>query len=193
MRHWLFSPYAFYPLATILAVSVILLSMDPFGFRREPEMQAGRIDQGVIVLEGAAFDAPESSPDQVIHVRREDFGRAVALRVAVLPGQPPPSAAEPGARILLTPETAALLSDRPVQVRVAYASLPTNPASALAVSLQGAGPAGWVIQDLPIGEGQAAFELEPQAAVNAIGLRAIGSHTDFNSGIEIQRIEVTPK
>jgi hypothetical protein len=193
MRQWLFNPFVFYPLATILAVVVILLSMDPFGYRHEPEMQAGRLDQGVIVLEGAAFDAPESSPDQVIHVRREGFGRAVALRVAVMPNRPPPTSTETGARILLSPETAARLNDHPTEIRVTYASLPSNPSTALAVSLQGAGPADWVVQELPIGEGQAVFALPPQTAVSAIGLRAIGSDTEFNSGVEIQRIDVTPQ
>jgi hypothetical protein len=192
MRHWIFRPIVFYPLAALLAVVVILLAFDPFAWRNKPAPQAGVIEDGVIILAGEAFDAPDRSPDQIVTVRREGWGRAVAMRIAVLPNQPAPSPAETGARILLAPETAALIDDLPVHVTVSYASLPTNPAAGLAVSLQGIGPAEWVSQDLPVGEGEVSFDLPPQFAVNAIGLRALSTDVLFNSGVEILSVKLQP-
>lgn len=192
MRHWVFHPLIFYPLALLIASAVILFSFDPLSWRSGPTMQAGRIEQGAIILEGGAFDAPASSPEQVVQVRREGFGRAAALRIAVRPNQPPPAPSETGARVLLTPESAALIENRPVEMRLAYVSLPTNAAAGLAVSLQGARPADWVATDLPVGEGELSFALPAQSAVSAIGLRAIGGNDPFNSGVEILRIELRP-
>jgi hypothetical protein len=192
MRHWSFHPLVFYPLVALLAALVILVSLKPQSWPRQPAPVAGVVRDGAIVLEGAAFDAPDDSPDQTMNVVRDFWGRPQSLRIAVLPGQPDPSPAETGARILLTPERAALLEDKPATVEVTYRPLPINAATGLAVSLQGVGPADWVIQPIPPEAGTVVFQLPAGFAPDAIGLRAISAGQEQAYGVEIVRIRVIP-
>lgn len=193
MRNWFFHPLVFYPLVLILAAAVVLFSLRPLDWAKEPAPQAGEINEGVLVLRGEDFDAPSGSPDQEFNVRRTAFGQAQTLTIAVLPNMPPPTPAERGVRILLAPEAAALLDNKPVFVDVSYRPLPVNNAPQLAVSLQGISPAEWVIQPLTEQAGVLRFELPAQFALEAIGLRAISTETDQNYGLEILEIRVTPR
>jgi hypothetical protein len=192
MRHWLFNPWVFYPLTALAAALIIAISLKPQSWPREPAPVAGAMDGGAIVLEGAAFNAPDVGAEQELTVRRNILGEAHALSIAQKPGQPPPTPAEQGVRILLTAETAALIDDKPVSVEVSYVPLPVNAASGLAVSLQGIGPAVWVSQPTPPQAAVVRFDLPPQFAVNAIGLRALSDGTDQAYGLEITRIRITP-
>jgi hypothetical protein len=195
MRHWIFHPLLFYPLAIVLAAAVIVFGLQPQSWPREPRPVAAEVAGASLVFTGAAFDAPDKAPEQTLHVTRDFWGNARSLRLAVLPNQPEPTPAEQGVRILLTPQQAAMIDDRPVSIEVDYQPLGHNTASGLAVSLQGIGPADWVIEPLPSepGPGRVSFELPAQFAVNAIGLRAISSATDQNYGLEVTRIVVTPR
>lgn len=194
MRHWLFHPLVFYPLAAVLAVVVIVAGLQPQSWPREPAPVSARISGGSMIFENEAFNSPDTSPEQVMFVTRDFWGRAQSLRIAVRPNQPPPSPAEQGVRILLTSEQMQMLDDKPVSVEVRYLPSPNNTATGLAVSLQGIGPADWVSQTLPIepGVGTLQFELPPQFGPNAIGLRALSEVGDQNYGLEITRIVVTP-
>ncbi|HYD87576.1 MAG TPA: hypothetical protein VEA80_08890 [Vitreimonas sp.] len=192
MRHWLFHPLVFYPLAILFAVLVIAISVRPQSWPREPAPVAAQVENGALVFEGEAFNSPAVGAEQDMAVTRDFLGRAQTLRIAQLPNQPPPTPAEQGARLLLTPEQAALIDDKPVTVEVSYNPLPVNAASALAVSLQGIGPAEWVSQEAPAQPATLRFELPPQFAVNAIGLRALSNGTDQSYGLEITRVRVTP-
>lgn len=192
MRTFLFHPLVFYPLIALVAALVILVSLRPFSHTRDPEPVAGIIQEGAVVLEGASFNTPDPSPEQHMVVDRSFWGEARALRIAVLPNQPPPTPAEQGVRILLTPETAALLDGMPVTVDISYRPVPINAAPALAVSLQGIGPADWVIQPIPPQAGTVRFQLPAGFAVDAIGLRAISEATDQAYGVEIVSIRATP-
>jgi hypothetical protein len=192
MRHWTFHPLVFYPAIALIAALVILISLKPQNWPREPAPTAGAVAGGALILERAAFNAPDGSPDQTMTVVRDFWGRPQALRIAVLPGQPDPSPAETGARILLTPESAALLDDKPVAVEVTYRPLPVNAAQSLAVSLQGIGPADWVIQPIPPQPGTVRFQLPPGFAVNAVGLRAVSPGADQAYGVEIVRVRAVP-
>lgn len=193
MRNWLFHPLVFYPLCALIAALVIVLSIQPQKWPRPPAPVAGEIVAGALVLEGAAFNSPDDSPEQYLTVVRDFWGRPQALRIAVLPSQPPPTPAEPGIRIELTPASAAVIGEHPVTVEVQYNPLPINPASALAVSLQGIAPGDWVIQQVPPQPGTVRFELPGSFAVNAIGLRAISNGADQAYGVEILRIRVIPQ
>lgn len=193
MRHWIFHPLLFYPLVLIVAGGVILFSLRPLDWITEPRPQAGEIIEGAIVLRGDAFDAPDGSPDQVFNVNRNAFGQAQSLAIAVLPNMPAPTPAERGVRVLLTPETGAVLDNKPTTITIAYRPLPVNNATSLAVSLQGIGPAEWVIQPLTEQAGVLRFDLPAQFALEAIGLRAISSETDQNYGVEILEIRATPR
>lgn len=192
MRHWVFHPLAFFPLAAIVAAAVIAVSLRPQAWPREPAPVAGMIAEGALVLEGEGFTSPDSGPEQAITVTRDFWGRAQTLRIAQLPGRPSPTPAELGARIVLTPESAAFLDAKPVVVEVSYNPLPINAASGLAVSLQGVGPAEWVSAPLEPAAGVVRFELPAHVATNAIGLRALSEGTDQAYGVEILRIRATP-
>jgi hypothetical protein len=96
-------------------------------------------------------------------------------------------------RILLTQEAAALIEAKPVTLDVTFEPLQLNGASELAVSLQGAQPAQWVTQALPIQGARLRFELPAQSGVNAIGLRAITNQTDQAYGLEISELRVQPR
>jgi hypothetical protein len=95
--------------------------------------------------------------------------------------------------LLLTPDDAALLNNRAVIVEVSYNPLPVNPASGLAVSLQGGAPATWVNRAVPPQTATLRFELPAQSDVTAIGLRALSGGVDQNYGLEITRIRVIPR
>lgn len=192
MRSWLFHPLVFYPLILVLAVLVIAVSLRPQAWPREPAPVAAQVVGAALVFEGEAFNSPAVGAEQNMSVVRDFWGAAQALRIAQKPGQPPPTPAEQGARLLLTPAQAALIEDRPVTVEVTYNPIPINAASELAVSLQGIGPAEWVSQPSPPQTGTLTFQLPPQFAVNAIGLRALSGNADQAYGLEITRVRVIP-
>jgi hypothetical protein len=192
MRHWLFHPLLFYPIVIALAALAIFISVEPQSWPREPAPVAAELVEGAMVYAGPGFNSPDRSPEQEMKVERDWLGRSESLRIAVKPGQPAPTPAERGVRILMTPEDAARIDDRRVTVEISYNPSPINSASALAVSLQGIGPATWVQQETPPQPGTVRFELPAQIAVNAIGLRAITTNTDQNYGLEITRIRIIP-
>jgi hypothetical protein len=192
MRHWLFHPFIFYPLAIAFAAFVIALSVRPQAWPREPAPVAAQVQDGSLVFAAEGFNSPAVGPEQDMFVVRDFWGRAQSLRIAQKPGQPPPTPAEQGARLLLTPEQAAMIDERPVTVEITYNPLPVNAASALAVSLQGIAPADWVSQPAPPQPGTLRFQLPAQFAVNAIGLRALSNEGEQAYGLEITRVRVTP-
>lgn len=192
MRIWLFHPLIFYPVVLLLAAGVVLLSMAPQAWPRPAVAQAGQVADGAVILTGGAFTAPDPSPDQSMYVVRDIWGDAQSLHIAVLPNQPPPTPAEQGVRILLKPETAAMLQDRPVTLEISYRPVPVNAATGLAASLQGIGPADWVIQPIAPQSGVVRFQLPAAASVEAIGLRAISTNQDQAYGVEIVSIRAIP-
>ncbi|GAM97995.1 hypothetical protein U91I_01625 [alpha proteobacterium U9-1i] len=193
MRNWLFHPLIFYPLAALFAALVIAVSIEPQKWARPAAPVEGAIVQGALVLEGAAFNSPDDSPEQEMTVVRDFLGRAQTLRIAVKPEQPAPTPAEQGIRVELSPNAAAVIGERPVRIEVSYNPLPVNPADALAVSLQGIAPADWVTQPIPPQSGMVAFDVPASTAVNAIGLRAISAGEGQTYGLEITRIKVIPQ
>jgi len=192
MRNWLFHPLLFYPLAIIFAVFVVAASVRPQAWPREPAPVAAQVENGSLVFSGEGFNSPAVGAEQELFVVRDFWGRAQAMRIAEKVGQPPPTPAEQGARLLLTPDQAAMIEDRPVTVEVSYNPIPVNMATGLAVSLQGIGPAEWVSQAIPAQPATVRFELPAQMAVNAIGLRALSEGPDQAYGLEITRVRVTP-
>ena len=192
MRSWLFHPVIFYPLAAILAAGAILISLQPQAWPRPPAAVEGRTDQGVVVLDGEALGAPTGDRAQSYRVVRDFLGRGEALRIAQLPGQPPPAGSDAGVQIAFAPTLAAALANRPVQVEVTYRPLPVNAASALAVRMTGESQGLWVTRTTPPQAARVRFELPAQASIDGLGLRAISSGTDQSYGLEIIRIRIRP-
>lgn len=192
MRAWYLHPLFLSLAALLLAAAAIVFSLMPQRWAHAAAPQAGQIERGALILEGDALGAPADSPEQVLHVVRTIWGRTEALRIAVRPNAPPPSPAETGVRVLLTPESAALISDTPVFIDVTIRPLPVTTSSGLAVSLQGIGPAEWISQEIsPLGS-VARFAVPAMPAVSAIGLRPISENADYAYGVEIVRIRVVP-
>lgn len=192
MRHWIFHPLIFYPLAIITAAFLIAVSLQPQKWARPPAPVQAQTIEGAMVFAGRQLNSPDSSPEQHMTVVRNFWGEAQALRIAVKPNQPAPTPAERGVRILMIPEDAARIDDRPVTVEITYTPSPINAATGLAVSLQGIGPAEWVSQDVLPQPATVRFELPAQFAVNAIGLRALSTDNSQAYGLEITRIRVIP-
>jgi hypothetical protein len=192
MRLWLFHPLIFYPLATLLAVAVIALSVKPQNLPRNPAPAAAQIQDGALVFAGPSFNSPGGAPNQYLTVMRDFWGNPRALRVAIMPNQPAPAPGERGVRLLLTPADAARLDGRELTVDVSYNPLPVNAASGLAVSLEGAGPSAWVSRPIAPQRSTARFELPALSGVRAIGLRAVNQGGDEAFGLEITRIRITP-
>ncbi len=193
MRHWIFHPAIFYPLAIAIVALLVVLGLQPQKWARDPAPVAAEMVEGALVYTGEGFNSPDPSPEQHLTVVRDFLGRPQALRIAVKPDQPPPTPAERGVRIMMTAEDAARIEDRPVTVEVSYTPSPVNAATGLAVSLQGIAPADWVSQEIAPEPAIVRFELPAQFAVNAIGLRALSSNNDQAYGLEITRIRVIPR
>lgn len=192
MRAWYFHPLVFYPLATVIAVLVILVSLRPQTLPRPEGPVTAAHARGALVYERDGFNSPSAGANQAMTVTRNFWGQPQTLRIAVQPSIAAPTPAEHGVRILMAPGDAAAINNRPVTVDVSYAPLPINAASALAVSLQGGGPAAWVSQPTPPQTGTIRFELPAHSSVNAIGLRAISTSGGEAYGLEITRIRVSP-
>lgn len=193
MRNWLFHPIIFYPLAILIAVAAIVISLRPQSWPREPAPIAAVEDGEWLVYQGEGFNTPDAGNEEMTVVR-DYFGRPLRLRVAQTMAQPLPLPEDQGARILLTPEDAARLNGKPVIVEVSYNPLPVNAANQLAVSLRGAGDrAPWITQAAPPETATLRFTLPAQSEVNAIAIRPISSLNDMAYGLEITRIRVRPR
>jgi len=193
MRHWLFHPIIFYPLALVLAAFFIVVSLQPQAWPRAPAAVQAERDGEWLVIRGAGFNSPEGAAGQEMTVVRDFWGQPQTLRVAERGGQSPPAASDNGVRVLLSPEDAAALAGKPLTVEVSYNPLSVNSATRLAVSLRGDEPSAWVSQPAAPQPATLRFRLPAQSSVNAIGVRALSDLDDQAYGLEITRIRITPQ
>jgi hypothetical protein len=193
MRHWLFHPLIFYPLAALLAACVIAVSLQPQSWPRDPAPVTAEREGEWLVYQGQGFNSPTVDAAQDITVVRDFWGRAERLRIAQKAQHGRPTPQEQGARILLSPEDAAALAGRPLTVEVSYNPLPVNAANGLAVSTSSAGATDWVQQEAPPQPATLRFRLPAQNEVNSIALRAVSTVNDQAYGLEITRIRITPQ
>lgn len=197
MRSWFFHPILFYPLVAIAATAVVLISLRPQFWQRDPSPVAAELSDGTLVYEGDSFNAPQDAPMRPFTVVRNFWGQPLALRVAIRvePNTPAgdPTPQETGVRILLRPEDAARINGRAVTIEVSYRPLPINTSQGLAVSLQGAGPTTWAASPTPPEPSTVRIQVPAQTDVNAIGLRPVDPGVDRVYGLEITRIRVIPR
>jgi hypothetical protein len=194
MRHWLFHPLIFYPLAIAFAALMIALSVRPQSWPRTPAPVMAERQGEWLVWSGEAFNSPAQGADQEMTVIRDFLGRPLVLRIAQKKAQAtPPTPAEDGVQILLSADDAAAIAGRTVTVEVSYNPLPVNAATELAVSLRGGAQTQWVTQAAPSQSATLRFRLPAQNAVNAIGLHAVSAFDDQAYGLEITRIRITPQ
>lgn len=196
MRHWLFHPIIFYPLAILLAAAAVVVSLRPQSWPREPAPVAGVQNGEWLVFEGSEFDTPDQGVEEMTVVR-DFFGRALRLRVAQPAAQAatPPQPEDQGTRLLISAEDGAAISDRPVTIEVTYNPLPVNAATELAVSLRSNdnGPSPWITQTAPPETATLRFQLPARSSVNAIGIRPVTTASDQAYGLEITRIRIQPR
>jgi hypothetical protein len=193
MRNWLFHPVIFYPLAILLAAAAIVVSLRPQAWPRDPAPVVAERDGDWLVYQGEGFNSPDQGREEMTVVR-DYWGRPLRLRVAQTLAQPPPLPEDEGARILLSPEDAALLNGKPVTVEISYNPLPVNSANQLALSLRGsADRAPWITQEAPPETATLRFNLPAQNQVNAIAIRPISGLQDMAYGLEITRIRIRPR
>ncbi|ANP46850.1 hypothetical protein [Candidatus Viadribacter manganicus] len=191
MRNWLFHPIIFYPLAILFSALVIVVSLEPQSWPREPAQVAGVQDGEWLVFEGQSFNSPDPGAEEMTVVR-DYWGRALTMRIAQPRAQPEPQPEEDGTRLLLTPEDGNALSGRPLVVEISYNPSPVNAAERLAVSLRSGdgGPSPWTSQEAPPQTATLRFNLPARSSVNAIGVRAMSRSDDQAYGIEITRIRI---
>lgn len=193
MRNWLFHPIIFYPLAILVAALAIVISLRPQSWPRDPAPVEAVQDGEWLVYQQEAFNTPDPGAEEMTVVR-DYWGRPLRLRIAQTTAQPPPQPDEPGARILISAEDSAVISNRPVVVEVSYNPLPVNAANQLAVSLRSSnGGSDWITLDAPPENATLRFNLPARTSVNAIGLRPISNMPDQAYGLEITRIRIMPR
>lgn len=192
MRHWLFHPIIFYALLAAFAAGVFVLSLRPDLGPVPAPHAVGQVENGAVLLQRDALAHPELAPGQVAHITRDGLGRPLALRFAVLPNQPEPSPTDPGLRILLKPDVAARIANRPTQLEISIRPVEISTAAVLAISLQGSGPVVWQSKELTPGAQTVRFTLPATGSPTAVGLRAISRNNDYNYGFEIVRIRILP-
>ena len=185
----------FYPLIAVAALGLIVLSLglDAFDTRVTPQ-HAQRHGAALIygpheLARGTKLDA-----DHVGFVAR-DFGvNAHAVRFAVKPDRPPPTAQDTGVRLMLEPGETVNLAGKPVRVEIQYVRLTRTAAGGIALSLQNGGPVTWVSRPLPTESGMVTLDLTAPAggAPTALGIRMLSDREDFNCGAEIQKITLKP-
>lgn len=197
-------PVWFFPLLAVCAVALILGSMGGATFQAAPGPQGGVRDGGEIVFGPKALaDGLEARGTHLRYVHRENGFAPSAVSIAVLPKEGPPSPAEPGARLLLTPAAGAALAGKPVRVLVKTQSLNVTRAEALAVSLQNDGAIQWVSQPLPETAATLTFDLPPAEGqppsaigfwvVSTKGDTAGGAAATYNYGVRILEVRAAPQ
>ncbi len=192
MRHWLAHPLILYPLMAAIAAALVFVSLRPDLAMGAAAAHSGRDVNGAVVLDGAALADPDVGPGQVAYVARDGLGRATALRIAVLPHQPPPGPADPGLRILLSPEAVREIGAGPVTLEISIRPVPITTAAALAATLEGAGPHAWQIRELSPQAQIVRYEFPSVEGLSAVGLRVVSAYDDYNYGFEIARIRLVP-
>lgn len=194
IRH-LFHWWIFYPLAALVAVAVILVSLGPALLPTDPRPVGGRMVGTTLVIEGADLAHPAPSPETVFYVARNAAWAAQGLRVAVRPGQGPARDDEAGLQILLAPEASVGLGPGPFRVEVRIAPVPVTTAPRLAIALDRGGAVEWRTVPVTAVTDVVAFDF-PQAdagmLLTGIGIRPVAALEDYNYGVEIRSIRIIP-
>jgi len=186
----LFRWYIFYPLATILAALVVLVSLGPVILPTDPRPVSGRVTGQMLVLEGDDLAHPASSPETVHFVDRDAAWRVTALRVAVLSGVGPVKPQEPGVQILLSPRAVGQLGHGPLRIEVMTKALPITIAQQLAIGLNRGGRIEWQTKPIAVGDELITYDFAASGAPSAIALRPVTTLEGYSYGIEIRSIRI---
>jgi hypothetical protein len=177
----------FYPLLLAMAAGLIVLSLGADIFDRGPQPQEATTQDGALaygphqIARGARVD-----PTHVRYVVRDLGVSARAVRFAVRPDTPAPTAGDTGVLLLLRQQETAQLVGRPVRATVTLRRFSITAAAGLALRLD---DGAWVTVPLPAQSGPVTVDLPaPGAAPQTLGIRLISAQSDMNYGAEFQRI-----
>jgi hypothetical protein len=185
----------FYPLLMAVAAALILASLGFDAFVRGGEPQKAARDGGAYVFgAGALAGGIDVAAGHLRHVTRDLGVNARAVRVGVRPGLGAPTPTSAGAVLLFDPADAAALAGRPLRVELRIKRINATTAQSLAVSIQNGGAATWVTAAIPAENGVMTFDLPASAGAQprGLGLWLISDKTDYNYGVEISRIAISP-
>ncbi len=91
MRHWLFHPIIFYPLAILFAALVIVISLEPQSWPRDPAQTPGVQDGQWLVFQRESFNSPDAGGEEMTVVR-DYWGRPLTLAYSPNKGAGPAAA-----------------------------------------------------------------------------------------------------
>lgn len=188
------SDWWFYPLLLVVAAALVTVSLGAGAFERSGRAQAATMDGAAHVFGAQALaDGVVTRNGHILHIARE-FGLSPrAVRIGARPGMGAASPDRSGVQLLLAPEEGARLAGKPLRVEIAFRRISVTNAASLAVGLEQGGPIAWVTQPIPPENGVMTFDLPAAAAApTAIGFWVVNDKTDYNYGVEISRVRVTP-
>ena len=186
--------FIFYPLAALAAASAVCASLGPNLFPATPGPQAGVVEGHALVFRPNALTRFEIEDTQTAYVSRDDFWRPEGVQIATRSTQLEPSPADTGARLALEPAQAAALAGKALIVQVKVRPLPYTSATALAAAVETSGPMKWVVQKLPADPATLTFRFpaEEGATPDAIGFWPSSTTKDYDYGVEILEVRITP-
>ncbi|KAF0177767.1 MAG: hypothetical protein IV086_11805 [Hyphomonadaceae bacterium] len=185
----------FYPLLLAVAAALITASLGFAPFVRGGAPQKAERDGATYVFNaGALAGGIDPADGHLRHVTRDLGVSARAVRVGVRPGVGAPGPNSAGAVLMIDPADAAALTGRPLHVEVSIKRINVTTATSLAVSMQNGAATTWVSAAIPAENGVMAFDLPASAGplAKGLGLWLVNDKTDYNYGVEITRIAITP-
>ena len=186
----------FYPAIFAIAAALIFASLgfEAFAPGGGGAQKAERDGKAYVYNAAALAEGIAVSEGHLRHVTRDMGVSARSIRVGVRPGLGAPTPSSIGAALRFDPSDAAALVGRPIHVEVTVRRISVTTAAALAVSLQSSAPTIWTTAAIPMDDGVMAFDLPALdgPTPNGLGLWLVSDKTDYNYGVEISRIAITP-
>jgi hypothetical protein len=186
----------FYPLLLAVACVLVLASLGFDVFVRGGQPQRAARAGGAFVFDaGALAGGINVEAGHLRHVTRDLGVSARAVRVGVRPGQGAPTPTSTGAVLLLDPADAAAFAGKALRVEMRIKRISVTTAASVAVSVQHGAPTTWVTAPIPAENGVMTFDLPASAATppRGLGIWLISDKTDYNYGVEISRVSITPQ
>lgn len=185
----------FYPLLLAVAAVLIVASLGFDVFAHGGGAQKAQRDGAAYVFNaGALADGIEPSDGHLFHVTRDLGVSARAVRIGVRPGLGAPTSTGGGAVLLFDATDASAFAGKALHVELNIKRISATTAASLAVSAQNGTATTWATTAIPAENGVMRFDLPASAGPppKGLGLWVISDKMDYNYGIEISRIAVTP-
>jgi hypothetical protein len=194
MKSLLFNRMIFYPLLALAAALLITLSLRP-EWPPQPRISVAAERVGDALVFGVeALRQIDPGAEHVSHIARDEAGRPSGLRLArTMAALAGPNPDDPGASLALTAPDQDALAGRPVVIEIFYRPVAVSQADALAVGLDDGTTTLWADAPLAPHEGMLRLLLPAQAAPpQRLALRLQSARSDYNFGVELVEVRITP-